>query len=113
MADDDGRMAPPGTALATVGAPQGAGGGLSGLMTGRGGGNKRRRTTSAGHAMSEAQEGKVTVFILCECVFPLRLYENTLELMEPISHSAAFSTEIRLVQRAGNTPQEQLKDFCC
>ncbi|XP_074470053.1 voltage-dependent calcium channel gamma-6 subunit-like isoform X2 [Sebastes fasciatus] len=38
------------------GAPQGAGG-LTGLMTARG--NKRRRTTSTGHAMSEAQEGKI------------------------------------------------------
>lgn len=56
--------------IASGGAAQGAGG-LSGLMTGRStfGGNKRRRTTSTGHAMSEAQEGKVTGFILCECGF--------------------------------------------
>lgn len=35
---------------------------LASLMSGRStfGGNKRRRTTSTGHAMSEAQEGKVT-----------------------------------------------------
>lgn len=41
--------------------------GLANLMSGRTtfGGNKRRRTTSTGHTMSEAQEGKVTVLILC------------------------------------------------
>lgn len=104
--------AAPGTVggAAPGGAPQGAGG-LQGLMTGRStfGGNKRRRTTSTGHAMSEAQEGKVTGLILCECVFSLRLYEST--LMEPISHTAAFSTDIRLVHRAGNTPQEQINAF--
>lgn len=74
------------------GAAQGAGG-LASLMSGRStfGGNKRRRTTSTGHTMSEAQEGKVTCFILCEWVFfSLRLYESILELMEPINHTAAF-----------------------
>ncbi|XP_028283437.1 voltage-dependent calcium channel gamma-6 subunit-like isoform X3 [Parambassis ranga] len=46
--------------MATGGAAQGGGGGLTGLMSGRSTfGNKRRRTTAAGHAMSEAQEGKI------------------------------------------------------
>ena len=52
------------------GAPGGAAQGplgLANLMSGRTtfGGNKRRRTTSTGHTMSEAQEGKVTVLLLC------------------------------------------------
>ncbi|XP_053302355.1 voltage-dependent calcium channel gamma-6 subunit-like [Pleuronectes platessa] len=43
------------------GAQGGASQGMAGLMTGRStfGGNKRRRTTSGGHSMSEAQEGKI------------------------------------------------------
>lgn len=59
------------------GAAPGAGG-LTNLMTGRStfGGNKRRKKTSTGHTMSEAQEGKVTNFILCDCVFSLRLCES-------------------------------------
>ncbi|XP_037650045.1 voltage-dependent calcium channel gamma-6 subunit-like isoform X3 [Sebastes umbrosus] len=59
VTDEEGRTigpAVPGTMAAPGGAPQGAGG-LTGLMTARG--NKRRRTTSTGHAMSEAQEGKI------------------------------------------------------
>lgn len=57
------------------GGPAQGGGGLAGLMSGRStfGGNKRRRTTSPGNAMTEAQEGKVTCFMLCEKVFSLRL----------------------------------------
>lgn len=104
VTDEEGRTigpAVPGTMAAPGGAPQGAGG-LTGLMTARG--NKRRRTTSTGHAMSEAQEGKVTAFILCECVFSFRLYGST--LMEPISHTAAI--EIRLVHRGGNSSREQI-----
>lgn len=65
VTDEEGRAVAPvatGTVVgaAPVGAPQGAGG-LANLMSGRStfGGNKRRRTTSAGHNMSEAQEGKV------------------------------------------------------
>lgn len=51
----------------------GAGGaqGLSGMKTGRGvPGNKRRRTNSTVPAISEAQEGKVTAFTLCEVNSP-------------------------------------------
>lgn len=61
----------PGTAGAGVmvapGGPAQGAGGLASLMGGRStfGGNKRRRTTSTGHAMSEAQEGKVNGFGLC------------------------------------------------
>lgn len=75
VADLEGRAVAPAAAgavagAAPVGAAQGAGG-LTNLMGGRStfGGNKRRRTTSAGHSMSEAQEGKVTGFMLCDCVF--------------------------------------------
>ncbi|KAM7373633.1 hypothetical protein PAMP_008471 [Pampus punctatissimus] len=63
-ADEEGRTVGPPTAV-TVGsvAPGPAQGtvGLASLMSGRStfGGNKRRRTTSGGHAMSEAQEGKI------------------------------------------------------
>ncbi|XP_071382778.1 voltage-dependent calcium channel gamma-6 subunit-like [Centroberyx affinis] len=65
--DEDGRTVGPagvggaGAGGAAGGGAQGAGG-LSGLMTGRStfGGNKRRRGAApAGHAMSEAQEGKI------------------------------------------------------
>lgn len=69
LTDEDGRTVAPGTApgvggVAPGGPAQGAGG-LAGLMSGRStfGGNKRRRTTSGGHTMSEAQEGKVTFYI--------------------------------------------------
>ncbi|MEQ2159750.1 hypothetical protein GOODEAATRI_026408, partial [Goodea atripinnis] len=65
VTDEEGRTVVPGTAgaggmVAPGGPPQGAGG-LASLMGGRStfGGNKRRRTTSAGHAISEAQEGKI------------------------------------------------------
>lgn len=65
LTDEDGRTVVPGTAaggggVAPGGPAQGAGG-LASLMGGRStfGGNKRRRTTSTGHVMSEAQEGKV------------------------------------------------------
>lgn len=65
VTDEEGHMvnaaAPGGMAAGPAGgAGQGAGG-LANLMSGRStfGGNKRRRATSAGHAMSEAQEGKV------------------------------------------------------
>lgn len=67
VTDEEGRTigpAAPGGGAAPGGAPQGAGA-MSGLMAGRStfGGNKRRRTTS-GHFLSEAQEGKVTGFML-------------------------------------------------
>ncbi|XP_077937278.1 voltage-dependent calcium channel gamma-6 subunit [Gasterosteus aculeatus] len=62
VTDEEGRTigpAAPGGGAAPGGAPQGAGA-MSGLMAGRStfGGNKRRRTTS-GHFLSEAQEGKI------------------------------------------------------
>jgi len=59
VTDEEGRTVGPGGVAAPGGAPQGAAG-LSGLKIGRGRGNKRRRTTSAGSGMSEAQEGKVS-----------------------------------------------------
>ncbi|KAM4539520.1 voltage-dependent calcium channel gamma-6 subunit-like isoform 1-T2 [Odontesthes bonariensis] len=65
VTDEEGRSVAPGVAgtaggLAAGGPPQGSGA-LTGLMSGRStfGGNKRRRTTSTGHTMSEAQEGKI------------------------------------------------------
>lgn len=65
VTDEEGHMvnpAAPGAMAAGApgGAAQGAGG-LANLMSGRStfGGNKRRRTTSTGNTMSEAQEGKV------------------------------------------------------
>ncbi|KAK5608047.1 hypothetical protein CRENBAI_005622 [Crenichthys baileyi] len=64
VTDEEGRTVVPGTAgaggiVAPAGPAQGAGG-LASLMGGRStfGGKKRRRTTSTGHAISEAQEGK-------------------------------------------------------
>lgn len=74
--EDSNTVGPMGLAAAAGGGGGGAGGGaqgaggLTGLVSGRGrfGGNKRRRTTSAGHSMSEAQEGKVTVCILPVCL---------------------------------------------
>lgn len=95
VTDEEGRTVGPaasgGAMIAPGGAPQGPAA-LTGMMTGRStfGGNKRRRKTSTGHAMSEAQEGKVTTFILCECVFFLRQFESTLGLLEPISHTVAL-----------------------
>ncbi|XP_053718851.1 voltage-dependent calcium channel gamma-6 subunit-like isoform X1 [Synchiropus splendidus] len=65
VTDEEGRMASPAATGTVGGAPAGGaaqgGGGLAGLMSGRStfGGNKRRRTTSTGQAMSEAQEGKI------------------------------------------------------
>lgn len=65
VTDEEGRTVGP-PATGTVGGPAPGGPppgpvGLANLMSGRStfGGNKRRRTTSAGHAMSEAQEGKI------------------------------------------------------
>uniref|UniRef100_UPI0037E91B0B voltage-dependent calcium channel gamma-6 subunit-like n=1 Tax=Semicossyphus pulcher TaxID=241346 RepID=UPI0037E91B0B len=65
VTDEEGRTVGP-AAAGTVGVPAAGGpaqgaGGLTSLMSGRStfGGNKRRRTTSTGHAMSEAQEGKI------------------------------------------------------
>lgn len=65
VTDEEGHMVNPAAtgamaAAAPGGAAQGAGG-LANLMSGRStfGGNKRRRTTSTGNTMSEAQEGKV------------------------------------------------------
>ncbi|XP_044028362.1 voltage-dependent calcium channel gamma-6 subunit-like isoform X2 [Siniperca chuatsi] len=63
VTDEDGRTVGPAAAGTVGGALGGAApgpGGLTNLMTGRStfGGNKRRRTTSTGHTMSEAQEGK-------------------------------------------------------
>ncbi|KAM9823670.1 voltage-dependent calcium channel gamma-6 subunit-like [Neosynchiropus ocellatus] len=65
VTDEEGRMASP-AATGTVGGASAGGpaqgaGGLANLMSGRStfGGNKRRRTTSTGQAMSEAQEGKI------------------------------------------------------
>ncbi|XP_034055566.1 voltage-dependent calcium channel gamma-6 subunit-like isoform X2 [Gymnodraco acuticeps] len=63
VTDEEGRTVGPaasgGAMIAPGGAPQGPAA-LTGMMTGRStfGGNKRRRKTSTGHAMSEAQEGK-------------------------------------------------------
>uniref|UniRef100_A0A8C8E3D5 Calcium channel, voltage-dependent, gamma subunit 6a n=1 Tax=Oryzias sinensis TaxID=183150 RepID=A0A8C8E3D5_9TELE len=64
VSDEEGRMVAPGAAgtaggLAGGGPASGAGG-LTSLMGGRSTfGGKRRRTTSMGHGMSEAQEGKI------------------------------------------------------
>lgn len=70
VTDEEGRtMGPVGTGTPVTVAPGGAAqgsAGLANLMSGRStfGGNKRRRTTSTGHTMSEAQEGKVTALIV-------------------------------------------------
>nr|XP_019966893.1 PREDICTED: voltage-dependent calcium channel gamma-6 subunit-like [Paralichthys olivaceus]XP_019966894.1 PREDICTED: voltage-dependent calcium channel gamma-6 subunit-like [Paralichthys olivaceus] len=65
VTDMEGRTVAPvaagvGAGAAQGGAAQGAGG-MASLMSGRStfGGNKRRRTTSTGNSMSEAQEGKI------------------------------------------------------
>ena len=82
VSDEEGRTVVPGAAgavgAAAPGPAQGAAG-LASLMSGRStfGGNKRRRTTSTGHAMSEAQEGKVIGLTLCS--FALQLHEASLE----------------------------------
>lgn len=66
MTDEEGRtVAPAAPGMvggAAPGGPAQGPAGLASLMSGRStfGGNKRRRTTSAGHGMSEALEGKVT-----------------------------------------------------
>lgn len=74
VTDEEGRTVGP-QAPGTVAGPAPGGPaqgpvGLASLMSGRStfGGNKRRRTTSAGHAMSEAQEGKVTGFVSSDSV---------------------------------------------
>ncbi|CAI5691725.1 calcium channel, voltage-dependent, gamma subunit 6a [Oreochromis niloticus] len=65
VTDEEGRTVGPGTPGVAggpvPGGPAQGAGGLASLMSGRStfGGNKRRRTTSTGHAMSEAQEGKI------------------------------------------------------
>ncbi|XP_026203819.1 voltage-dependent calcium channel gamma-6 subunit-like [Anabas testudineus] len=65
LTDEEGRtVTPAATGMVAGGAPGGAAqgaAGLASLMSGRStfGGNKRRRTTSTGHTMSEAQEGKI------------------------------------------------------
>lgn len=70
VTDEEGRTVVPGTAgtsgIVAPGGPAQGAGGLATLMGGRStfGGNKRRRTTSTGRAMSEAQEGKVGGFRL-------------------------------------------------
>ncbi len=106
VTDEEGRTVGP-PAVATVGLPPQVGpaqgpANLASLMSGRStfGGNKRRRTTTTGHSMSEAQEGKVTAFILCECVFSLRLYESTGANGTNQSHSHLFNSN-----RAG--PQDR------
>lgn len=94
VTDEEGHMVNPaatGTMAAGPpgGPPQGAGG-LANLMSGRTtfGGNKRRRQTSTGNTMSEAQEGKV---LPCECL--LRLCgEKNFQF-----HSCRQSTAVRLV----------------
>ncbi|KAM6973883.1 voltage-dependent calcium channel gamma-6 subunit-like [Tautogolabrus adspersus] len=65
VTDEEGRTVSPAAAGtvggAALGGPAQGPVGLTNLMSGRStfGGNKRRRTTSTGHAMSEAQEGKI------------------------------------------------------
>ncbi|XP_065804201.1 voltage-dependent calcium channel gamma-6 subunit-like [Labrus bergylta] len=65
VTDEEGRTVSPAAAGtvggAALGGPSQGPVGLTNLMSGRStfGGNKRRRTTSTGHAMSEAQEGKI------------------------------------------------------
>ncbi|XP_038581866.1 voltage-dependent calcium channel gamma-6 subunit-like [Micropterus salmoides] len=64
VTDEEGRTVGPAAAGTVGGALGGAApgaGGLTNLMTGRStfGGNKRRKKTSTGHTMSEAQEGKI------------------------------------------------------
>lgn len=78
VTDEEGRTVGPATpgvvggpAPGLPGGPTQGTGGLASLMSGRStfGGKKRRRMTSAGHAMSEAQEGKVIGLILpCGCM---------------------------------------------
>lgn len=65
--------------IPVAGGPTQGPAGFANLMSGRStfGGKKRRRTTSASHAMSEAQEGKVSglAMIECACVCVLSLPE--------------------------------------
>lgn len=97
MTDEEGRTVGPGTPGVAggpvPGGPAQGAGGLASLMSGRStfGGNKRRRTTSTGHAMSEAQEGKVPGFISCGCMFTFWMHDRSLEVIEPINHIAALS----------------------
>lgn len=94
VTDEEGRTVNP-AAAGSVGAPAGPGGpppgpvGLANLMSGRStfGGNKRRRTTSTGPTMSEAQEGKVKG---PRWAPPLRLCRDAVSLMEPINHAVAL-----------------------
>lgn len=108
VTDEEGRTVNPaaGTVGVAAGGPAQGPGGLTNLMTGRStfGGNKRRRTTSTGHAMSEAQEGKVTGLILCECVFLLRLYEK---LMELINHTGDFFSWNQVGPRGKKHPNKR------
>lgn len=63
MTDEDGHTVVPAASGTVAGSAPGASvQTLAGLMSGRStfGGTKRRRTTSTGNSMSEAQEGKVT-----------------------------------------------------
>lgn len=70
VTDEEGHAVAP-AATGPVGTPATGGptqgpAGFANLMSGRStfGGKKRRRTTSGGHAMSEAQEGKVSGLIM-------------------------------------------------
>lgn len=105
VTDEEGHMVNPAAAgtmaAGPAGGPSQGPAGLANLMSGRAtfGGNKRRRQTSTGNTMSEAQEGKV---ISCEC------------LLRPCgdisfqSHSCTQSTAIRLLSTKHST-QEKLK----
>lgn len=73
VTDEEGHAVAP-AATGPVGTPVTGGptqgpAGFANLMSGRStfGGKKRRRTTSGGHAMSEAQEGKVSVLTMRVC----------------------------------------------
>lgn len=96
VTDEEGHAIPPAGTVPVgtpvTGGPTQSAAGLANLMSGRTtfGVKKRRRTKSTGHTMSEAQEGKVTVLIPCQCVFFLRLSESILQLMEPIYHTVTF-----------------------
>lgn len=73
VTDEEGRTVAPGAAgtVGGVAGPAPGAGGLASLMGGRGTfGGKRRRTTSAGHGLSEAQEGKVTSVVLYRLILP-------------------------------------------
>lgn len=68
VTDEEGHVVNPAAPMAAAGpagGPAQGAGGLANLMSGRStfGGNKRRRATSTGNAMSEAQEGKVRITV--------------------------------------------------